>query len=666
MPQVLLASRFSFLFLATCCYAIAFTGCSSEKPAPAPVAEQQETDQATVDAPVDADKPPVPSGPVVLGNMIEPFDPPPLEELLESTEWEDRPVVDSLALMREHQASLPEPELTPEQALALRNDSPEANEKILDTLGRLAPADGANVNYSAELQLVAEVDLKSTNPLQTSSVSESEYNSLTSFGLFSFDWKLEKFAVSDAVVSWQSSKDRMMDKVVMRDDLTWSDGKPITAHDVAFSFKVLLTEEVPIPAMRQGPDQLRWVEAYDDHTLVYFHKEALATNDGNMNFAVIPKHIYEETIPEDPTLARSRVHTRLQERPVVGGPYKLVRHTRGQEFVLERREDYYMHKGNKVREQPYFNRVRYNVIEDRNTALLAVRSGDLDSMSLLAEQWIGQTNDNQFYRHNTKVSGVEWTTFHINWNLNTPYFEDRRVRQAMSYAIDYQEMLDTLLYGLYEQCVGVFHPDSRMFPADGPKPYRQDLDRAEELLEEAGWVDISGNGIREKEIDGRIIPFEFSLTVANMEDRVNIAVLIKESLEQIGVVCHVRPTEFTVLMEQAQQKRFHAQMAGWGTGADPDTTANIYYTGEPRNYGSYSNERVDELFELARREFDPEKRYAMYGEIHNILWEDQVYTWLYTRNSFYAFNKRLRGYNFSPRGPFSYGPGFSSIYTPSR
>ena len=73
---------------------------------------------------------------------------------------------------------------------------------------------------------------------------------------------------------------------------------------------------------------------------------------------------------------------------------------------------------------------------------------------------------------------------------------------------------------------------------------------------------------------------------------------------------------------------------------------------KPATTASYSNARVDELFKQGRREFDREKRAAIYGEIHKILWEDQPYTWLFYRNAFYGFNKKLRGYNFSPRGPF--------------
>jgi peptide/nickel transport system substrate-binding protein len=123
--------------------------------------------------------------------------------------------------------------------------------------------------------------------------------------------------------------------------------------------------------------------------------------------------------------------------------------------------------------------------------------------------------------------------------------------------------------------------------------------------------------------------------------------------------------EFTVLQQKSRDHDFHALQAGWGTGADPDTSRNIWVTNENRNYGQYSNAEVDRLFDEGRREFDLEKRAKVYQKIHQILWDEQPYTWLYTRNAFYGFNKKLRGYNYSPRGPYSYGPGFLSIWKPA-
>src|SRR5690606_22176127 len=105
---------------------------------------------------------------------------------------------------------------------------------------------------------------------------------------------------------------------------------------------------------------------------------------------------------------------------------------------------------------------------------------------LQADAWQTKSGDDEFYKLNTKVTGVEWTNFYFCWNINTPYFSDKRVRQAMSYAYNYDEMLTHVLYGLYDRCNGPFHPDAWMAPKELPAPYTQNLDKAEQLLDEAG------------------------------------------------------------------------------------------------------------------------------------------------------------------------------------
>ncbi len=622
------------------------------------------TDQAGQEGGGSANEPAA-AKPFKLGDLLEPFDPPSLEEINKTAEWMDRPVQDGKEVLRKKQQAAGPPPVTVQEALALRNDSPEANEKIVTTLGRLAPADGSGVENDATWVRHVSGDLKSTNPLLISSVTEFEYQALTSVGYLAYDQDLNYYAPSDSVVSWQTSKDGLLNKIVLRDDLTWSDGKPITAHDVQFSFQVIMSDAVIIPAVRQGVDQLRWVEAYDDRTIVFFHKAALATNTTNMSFPMIPKHVYEHSLAEDPTMMRSAYHSELEDRPVVGGPYELFKRVRNQEFVVRRREGYYQHEGREVRAKPYFSEIRVKAIEDVNTALLALKAGQIEEMTLRPEQWISQTDGEDFYARNTKVTALEWTSFDFVWNLKTPFFSDKRVRQAMSWAVDYQELLNTICNGLYQPCRGTFHPTSWMFPKDGPEPYHQDLDRAEELLEEAGWTDSDGDGIRDKEIDGRLVPFKFTLLTYQTETGIQTATLMKECLDQLGIICNVKPTEFTVLVDSQQKHRFEAAMGGWGAGTDPDSTANVYVTNEGRNYGNYSNQRVDELFIQGRQELDLEKRAAIYGEIHKLLWEDQPYTWLFYRNGFYAFSKKLRGYNFAPTGPFFFDPGIYSIYKPS-
>jgi peptide/nickel transport system substrate-binding protein len=590
-----------------------------------------------------------------------PFAPPALEEIERSAKWIDRPVRDAMEMMRAAQRE-EKPLCTVAEALALANDSAAANARILSALGRLP--DEGQADPAARVDRHIPADLGSTNPIMISTSSEFDVLGLTGFGLFSFDRGLEPFAASDSVVSWHTSADGMLDKVVLRDDLVWSDGRPITAHDIAFSFRVIMDPRVPVPAVRSGTDQLLGVHAYDDRTIVFFHKEPLATNVWNINFPVLPRHAYEKTWEADPTLKDSPAHVKLEQEPVCGGPYEIASRKRGQEIVLRRRANWSTVNGKKVRDEPPFAEIRFRIVEDPNTALLALKAGELDEMVLTPEQWVTQTTKEDFHKRCTKATAPEWVSFHFGWNIDTPFFADRRVRRAMSYAFDHDQMLEKLCYGIYRPCAGPF-PEGAWWGAKKKlQPYRQDLDKAEALLDEAGWVDSDNDGVRDKRIDGRVVPFEFSVLTSNQPIRIKICTLLKESLDQIGVRVNVRPLESTVIQELTLKRNFQAYFGGWGAGTDPDSSENIWATNAGRNFVNYSNPEVDRLFVEGRRELDRAKRAEKYGRIQELLHEDQPYTWLFMRNSFYGFSKNLRGYVFSPRGPYHYNPGFGSLWKP--
>ena len=590
-----------------------------------------------------------------------------------AVEWEDRPVYDSSKLLADNLAKHPAM-ASVQEALNMKNTSPENNEKIISALGRL-PAEGEKPDEHAKIMRYLIGDINSTNPIMQNTIMEAHVLPLSMFGLITYNWELKTYADSDTVVRWQSSKDHLIDKVTMRRDCFWSDGKPITAHDIAFSFHEIMNEKIPIPAMRTDADKLRDVVAYDDYTVVYFHKQALATGDAKLNFGIIPEHVYKplydkldhgtafDSLLQTPEYQETELH------PVSGNAYVMTKRMRNQEIVFKRRDDWYMQNGKQVRQKPYFEEVRFAIKEDPNTALLDLKRGSLDDYEIQQEQWANQTNGDDFYEKNTKAYGTEWTYFFFGWNNNSPdapFFADRRVREAMSYAFDYKELLDKILFGLCQQCTGVTHPEAWYAPKTPLKPYVQDLDKAEKLLDEAGWIDSDGDGIRDKLIDGKRVKFEFSMIVKNDPERVRICEIMQFNLQQIGVQCNIRKMEATQVFEKLLHRDYQADFGGWGTGTDPDEDENVWASTEVppegRNFLAYKNLEVDKLFKQGVQEFDPAKRAAIYAKIDELIFRDQPCTFLYWRSSFFGYNKQLRGYKFSPRGPVDYSPGFFSFW----
>ena len=609
------------------------------------------------------DAPKEPEGAVYSWKEPEGWAPPTLEELETREKWEGGRVADALEIGRERAKKTP-PLCSAAEAAKLANDSDAANAKIASVMCQ-APASPDEVDWDATINRHS-ASPSTLNPLFSSSTYETWMNGLHAAGLFSFDHELKHFADAEAVKRWRRSK--TVDWVEMRDDMTWEDGTPFSAYDIEFSYHVIMDPNVPVPAQRTGVESLRWVKAYGPTTIVYFHKEPLVTNISNVNFTIIPKHIYQRSLVDDASMKKSEWHAYWNRNPLSGGGYVLKEWKTSEHVTFERRESSYMHGGKQVRSKPYFKQVRFRIIDDPNAALLALKKGELDEMILTARQWTQQTTDDDFYRLTTKVRGPEWSYSQVVWGINPvpdrPFFKDKRVRKALALALDTDELLKKVYFGLYQPCTGPFHPDSPWGTPD-VKPLKQDLDAAEKLLDEAGWK-VGPEGIR---TNAEGVKFEFTINVPTGGTGDKVAELLKQNLKDLGIALNIKMLEWATYQQLSQEHKFEAGVAAWGTGADPDSAKNIWMSDmykEGRNYGGYANPRVDELFDKGQREFDFEKRRKIYQEINSILFEDQPYLFLLHRATFWAFSKELRGYNFSPRGVFSYGPGFSSLWRPKK
>jgi peptide/nickel transport system substrate-binding protein len=612
------------------------------------------------------DTPPVPQKGEYKWGEPKDWTPPTLEEL-QKMQWTDGWVSTNGQVAKDRYAQY-KPTLTDEQALATKNTSKETNEQIHLTLSRI-PKSPDEVDWDATINRRLGGAPETLNPILSSSKYEQDVTPMIGAGFMGFDHTMTPFADGDYVKKWLRAP--IYDMVILRDDVTWEDGTPFTAYDVEFSYHVIMDERITVPAVRSGTDEMKWVKAYDAHTVVYFHKEPLATNVWNVNFPVIPKHVYSPGLVEDPTMRSSEWNVYWNNRPLSCGAYVLKEHQPHQMLLYERRDDWDKDKsGKQTHDKPYIKTVRYRIIEDDNAALLAFKKGDLDEMELRARQYAKETDDADFWAAGTKVSGEEWTYAFIGWNQkpipDAPFFKDQRVRYAMSYAMDYKELLDKIYFGIYDPAGSHYHPGS---PMHNPKavPFQQDLDKAEALLDEAGWKDTDGDGIRDKMVDGKKVPFEFTLLSGVGGTGEQVATLLKQDLEGIGVKVDIKLLEWATFQQQLFEHKFQACTLAWGSGADPDTSKNIWQTvmyTKGRNYVGYSNPKVDELFEQGARELNRDKRMKIYQEIDLILHDDQPYTFLNYRRTLWAFGKRLRGYDFSPRDVMNYNPGFFSIWIP--
>ena len=260
---------------------------------------------------------------------------------------------------------------------------------------------------------------------------------------------------------------------------------------------------------------------------------------------------------------------------------------------------------------------------------------------------------------------AEWRILEVAWNPATPWFGDRRVRRAMGWAFDHARLLDTLCHGTASPGTAMLPPDSSPSAGRRAEACRQDLDRAEALLDESGWVDHDGDGVRDREIEGRRVSFEFTVLCDHRPFDVAVCTLLRDCLARVGVTCVVRAVEPGTLLDEFRAARHDACLVSRGAAADPGAAESLWATGGGRNHCGYSNPEVDRLFAEGRREADRQRRNLVYGRIQEILAEDEPCTWLAWRRECRCVSRRLGGRTTALRGAKHWSPGLSSVWLPT-
>nr|WP_320051018.1 peptide-binding protein [uncultured Desulfuromonas sp.] len=474
-------------------------------------------------------------------------------------------------------------------------------------------------------------DASNLLPMLASDSASSEVASQIFNGLVRYDKNLQ--IEGELAESWQISDDGLEIIFHLRHDVRWQDGEPFTSADVLFTYQLLIDPKTPT-AYSERYKRVKEALTPDPYTFIVRYDKPLASALISWGMGIHPKHLLEgQDIATSP----------LARHPIGTGAYRFVEWLPGEKIVLERNEDYY--EG-----APFIKRIVYRIIPDLSTMFLELQSGGLDQMGLTPLQYARQTNAPGFVRRFNKFRYPAFAYTYLGYNLKNPLFQDRRVRQALSYAIDKQELVDGVLLGLGQAANGPYKPGS--WPNNGSiQPYPYDPEKAKALLDDAGWSDHDQDGIRDKE--GKPLAFTIITNQGN-DQRIKSGEIIQRRFQEIGVDVKLRVIEWASLLKEfINPGNFDATIMGWTVPIDPDAY-NVWHSSKTGpnglNFIGFKNERVDELLEQGRSTFDQAQRKQIYDEFQQILAEEQPYTFLFVPDSLPVVARRFHGIEEAPSG----------------
>lgn len=435
----------------------------------------------------------------------------------------------------------------------------------------------------------------------------------------------------------------------IRNSVKWHDGAPFTVDDIIFSYNTVMNEYVDAAPLRNYYQDVKSVEIIDNDTVKFMYgKSYFLSLSFCGGMTILPRHVYnpDQFEGDDERFGSFFNQHEANRHPIGNGCYRFVKWDKGKQIVVEKNQDYWASQSNLPywdKAQPYLDRIVWTVINNKTAALKELQNGNVDvDFDVEPDIWFSdQTNTDSFCNTFARAYMKVPLYTYIGWNMDTPYFSDPRVRQAMTHLIPRKKIAEEIHGGLVDIVTGPFFIDGPVYD-HSIEPLELSLKKAKRLLRRAGWLDHDGDGILDK--DG--VAFEFEYLIHNAKDyHQKIADIVKESVEKAGIRMLIRKIDWTVFSETVSDRKFDAVRFAWGTGIDGDPF-QIWHSSQIENRGSnyvgYRNERVDEILETARETFDPVKRWALYREMHHILHEDQPYTFLFCFKTLFFYNKKFQ------------------------
>jgi peptide/nickel transport system substrate-binding protein len=451
----------------------------------------------------------------------------------------------------------------------------------------------------------------------------------------------------------------------LREGLRWQDGHPLDARDVAFSWEISRIPGVLCEPARPYLDRIERVEVLDEHTVRFFLGEPYFNLLGMFvdRFTILPTHLYDLTDPDNAARPQGRAPTdeerarAINENPhntqwVGLGPYRVTSY--GPEGVETERWDGFFDPAN----GGYFDRIVWRHVAGDEAARQALLDGRLDfTWRLSSSQYFGEyTAQPAFAEHFIKGYYYLGAFNYVPFNLRREKLADLRVRKALVHAMDMPEFIRTIAHGLALQPTGAQCYFGPSYNHDvQPLPF--DLERAAELLAEAGWYDRDGDGLVDR--DGQPLELDMMQQAGNAGADI-FARIYQENLAKIGVRLSIDSVEWATYRERLRTTRdFDLSQGGWGVDVTENDPAQLWHSSSAvpggSNHAGVIDPKIDALIEKGNRELDDETRWGLWRQLHRDLYEEWM-PYLYREISprKFGLNRSIRGVQF-----FKITPGYS-------
>ncbi len=485
----------------------------------------------------------------------------------------------------------------------------------------------------------------------------------------------------------KESKDHKQFDFTLRKGIKFADGIELTGEDVIFSLKAaknfLQAENKPLHdylesiqsaelidgdpyrirfILRKSDWQIRQLVFASILTIIPKHIFKYGNNLDGYSWEELEKRVEKKKYDQLENFTEWFGSAELQHDPkyIIGtGPYYLKDCITNDRVILEK-NPYYTNKFNSEFGNVYPGQIIFMEICDWDATITALKAKDIDLIGYMLPALWNQIDT-------AKRPYLSKTTFplssygYIGWNLERPYFQNKKVRLALAHLIDRKTIIDSILYGLAEQTQTPVSKSRPEHNSDIPL-ITYDPEAARILLKEAGWEDHDGDGIIDKKINGELVPFKFEFTInSGNETRKKILLAYAQTLRKVGIQSEIIQLEWSVYLDKLRNHNLDAWYGVWQNGEGGNDFYVIYHSSDENNkgsnYGSWKSKSADHVLEAIQNEMNPTKRNKFEKEFQKIIYEEQPITMLWYPYTPVIWNNRFDNVKWYPQSP-GYNPAW--------